>query len=72
MTIATLFVKEEAQLRKRVLSRYPQKWQHFTDLAEQPDEIPRDVNRTCRHLALESHLLLEGSDEFECQFKLAK
>jgi len=67
-----VIVEEEAQLRERVLSRCTPEWQHFTDLAEQLDEVPWDVNRACRHLASKRHLLLEGSDELEGQFKLAK
>jgi len=67
-----VIVEEEVQLRERVLSRCTQEWQHFTDLAEQLDEVPWGVNRACRHLASKTHLLLEGSDELEGQFKLAK
>jgi hypothetical protein len=52
--------------------RCTQEWQHFTDLAEQLDEVPWDVNRACWHLAPKRHLLLEGSDELDGQFKLAK
>jgi hypothetical protein len=40
---------------------------------DQLDEwVPWNVNRACRHLASKSHLLHEGSDELEGQFKLAK
>ena len=39
-----VIVEEEAQLRERVLSRCTQEWQHFTDLAEQLDEVPWDMS----------------------------
>lgn len=63
-------VEDELTLRQRVLSLCTHEWQHFTELAERLDEVPWDVHRACRDLALRQHALLEGVNKLRGSFKL--
>lgn len=64
-------VEEEVQLRERVLPLCTQEWKHYTELAEQLDEVPWDVNRVCRYLARCLGVLIEGEDKLRDYFKLS-
>jgi hypothetical protein len=62
-------VEEEDELRRRVLERCTDEWQHFTTIAEALDEVPWDVNRACSYLARSAQSLVEGKERLRGYFK---
>lgn len=65
-------VENEDELRRRVLDACTRDWQHYTELAEQLDEVPWDVSRACGYLSRRAKVLEEGTEKLRGSFRLAK
>lgn len=64
-------VENAAELRRKVLEKVTTQWQHYTDLAQQLDEVPWDVNWACSYLAIRHLGLEEGIGKQRGYFRKA-
>jgi hypothetical protein len=60
---------DELALRKRVTAACTDTWQHFTQLAEQLDEVPWDINQVCIAMA-RTGILIQGTQKLGGYFRL--
>lgn len=64
-------VEDAVELRRKVVGSVTAEWQHYTELAEQLDEVPWDVNWACTLVARQHAGLEEGIGQLRGHFRKA-